>query len=121
TRRSSDLRRVGLVCQEGIGPRAWPALPGPGHAQVAQQDRQGLAVVRLARSDDHCQWTPSSVDGVMDLRGQPAAGATDRVTGRFVVRLRTMGMRGATADLGTAGVGRVLVSTVDRGVDRDDP
>src|SRR5699024_1585895 len=38
-----------------------------------------------------------------------------------VVRLRTMGMRGATADLGTAGVGRVLVSTVDRGVDRDDP
>lgn len=60
-------------------------LPVPGHAQVARQDLQGLTVVRLAWGDDHCQWTSSSVDRVMDLRGQPAAGAADRVAGRFVV------------------------------------
>lgn len=70
------------------GPR--PSTTDAENAQVVEQMRERRAVTGLSRRDqDHQRWSVS-VDEVMDLRRQTAAGAADRVVRRLAPRIRVI-------------------------------
>src|SRR5690606_1546019 len=75
--------RVGPVSDDRIGTRPRPARTGAGNMDLGEDLGQHGAVVALPAGDDHCQRAAVSVDGLVDLRRQPASGAAYAVTGRF--------------------------------------
>lgn len=80
---ADDPGRVGPIRDDriGTGPRsAWTVA---GNVDLGEDFGEHGAVVALPASDDHRERAAVSVDGLMDLRGQPAAGAADAVSGWF--------------------------------------
>src|SRR5690606_5317333 len=78
-------RGVVLVTQHCIGAGTGPAAGGARDLDQAQHHFQRAPVVALARGDQYRQGPSAPVDGMMDLAGQPAAGAPDAVIGRLAV------------------------------------
>ena len=74
---------VGLVCQDRVRTGTRPSAANPGNPDVSQDLLEHCPVITLTAGDHDRQRQPMAIDGVVDLRGQPAAGATDAVTGRF--------------------------------------
>ncbi len=115
--------RVRAVSEYGIRAGAWPATTKSGNVDLRQHRTQHRTVIALPAGDDHRKRSAMSVNGLMDLRGQPAAGAADAMTRRFnlvpgqilVIRSRPCVL------LGTGRVRRVLARTRDRRVDRHRP
>src|SRR5690606_21078790 len=78
-------RGVGLVTQHCIGAGTGPAAGGARDLDRAQHHFQRAPVVALARGDQYRQGPSAPVDGILDLAGQPAAGAPDALIGRLAV------------------------------------
>lgn len=74
---------VGLVGCDRVRAGAWAPTADPGHADVVEDLFEHRSVVALPASDDDRQREAVTVDGVMDLRRQPATGAADTVTFRL--------------------------------------
>ena len=70
---------VGLVASDSVRSRAWPPWAAPGDAEVIHEHREHRRVTGLSGPDEHDQRQPPTIDEVMDLRAQPAAGPADRV------------------------------------------
>jgi len=79
---------VGLVCDHRVGSGTGPASTSAWNSDVVQDLLEHRAVVASAAGDHHRQRAALAVDGMMDLRRQPATGPTDAVTCRFNVRQR---------------------------------
>src|SRR5450830_68572 len=82
--------RVRIAREEyALSPRTFTGLvrgrPGPCacDADLGEQVGKHRPVVSLPGGDDYRERSPSPVDGVVDLRGQPATRASDPVTCRF--------------------------------------
>ena len=78
---------VGLVAAYPIGAGAGRTAAEAGHAKVGQQVLEDRRVVGLTRRDQHHKRASPPVDEVMDLAGQPAAGAADAVIRRLDARI----------------------------------
>ncbi|MGY4646372.1 hypothetical protein ACVWWN_000168 [Mycobacterium sp. URHB0021] len=112
--RSRCSAGVGLIAADAGRARAWPATAVMVDFQVRKQMLQHGAVVGLAGAHEHYQRSSSSVDEVMNLAGQPAAGAANAM-----VRRRAGQIRVIRPSPGAAGdVRGVLVSTGNRGIHR---
>lgn len=75
---------VGLIAQHRLRAGTWSAWPGPFDSEVGQEELQHRRVSGLARGQRDHQGAFAAVDQLMDLGGQPAAGASDRVVGWLV-------------------------------------
>lgn len=58
---------------------------GARHTDVIEDLGEHRAVVALPAGHHHCQRPAVSIDGRMNLGGQPAAGPTDAMTCRFTI------------------------------------
>ena len=74
---------VGLVGADAIGASTWPATAAAVHFQVREQMLERRSVVGLASADEHHQGPSAAVDEMVNLAGQPAAGATNAVVKRL--------------------------------------
>lgn len=74
---------IRIVGGDGVWSGAWPAASRSGNADVVEDLFEHRAVIALSTGHDDRQREAVPVDGVMDLRRQPAAGATDTVPCRF--------------------------------------
>src|SRR5262245_15003473 len=75
--------RIGLISTHTVGSGAWPAATATSHPQVGQQMLEDRGVVGVSgRHQDH-QRSAGAVDELVDLAGQPAAGATHAVVRRL--------------------------------------
>ena len=72
---------VAFVQRRLVRPLPGPA-PRPGHANAIQHRHQLHAFVPLARRQHHRQRPPPPVGGEVQLGGEPAATATQRLVGR---------------------------------------
>jgi hypothetical protein len=81
---------VGLIAADAGRTRAWPATAATVDFQVRKQMLQHGAVVGLAGAHEHYQRSSSSVDEVMNLAGQPAAGAANAVVRRLARQIRVI-------------------------------
>lgn len=76
-------RGVGLVGADSLGAGPRPARADTVDVQVRHQVREHRGVAGLAGSDEYDQRTAVSVNELVDLRGQAAAGTTHGVIGRL--------------------------------------
>ncbi len=74
---------IGFVREDRVRPGAGAPAADPGNADVVKDLLEHRPVVALPAGDHDRQRQTVPVDGVMDLRGQPAPRATDTVTGGF--------------------------------------
>lgn len=58
--------------------------------QMGHQIRKDRRVIGLARAEEHDQWSTLTVNEVMDLRAQPAAGAANTVIRRLDRQIRVI-------------------------------
>lgn len=77
---------VRLVAEHRIRCGPWPSGATPLDTQVREQDREHRGVVRVAGADEDDQGPATTVDQLVDLRGQPAAGAADAVVNWLVIQ-----------------------------------
>lgn len=78
---------ISPISQNGVRARARTTATSPRDSNVSQDLRQNYPVVTLAAGDYHRQRPTLTVDGVVDLRRQPTARATDAVPGRLTLRI----------------------------------
>ena len=83
---ASAARRVGLVAADDVGPSARPTAR-TFDSQLLEQRQQHRRIPRLARSHGDHERQPEPIDERVDLRRQPAAGATDRMVRRLGERI----------------------------------
>lgn len=81
------FRRVPLIGQHTVGPGSRSALPFAGHANVVEDRGHHRRVVDVPAGESPAQRSPLTVDDEVDLAGQAAPGASDRVVGRLGARI----------------------------------
>src|SRR5699024_7188869 len=80
---ADDTGGVGTVGDHHVGPSTWPAATQTWNVDVGEDLGEHRTVVALSSGDHDRQRATLAVNSMMDLRGQPAARASDAVTCGF--------------------------------------